>query len=67
MWSEGEIKHKIDQVVENVVMLDKWADIEELTFPLENASEEEQVEWLNTFMEHLANFLRDELESEFIP
>jgi len=65
MFSVEEIEQKSAKIVDDIVMLDKWADIEELTFPLEVPSEDEQIAWLETFMQHLATHLRGLLEDEF--
>lgn len=53
-----------EQVVQKIMQLDSWADIEEVTFPLpqEFATEENQNEWFEEFCKRLEQHVRAVLE-----
>lgn len=59
---QKDIKEAFELIINEIMQIDRFADTEELNFPMENPSEEEQTEWLETFLKLQEDHVRGVLE-----
>jgi hypothetical protein len=55
-------KTNLEKVIENIMQLDSFADVEELTFPMKRPTAARQQEWLDEFMNRFETHIRGVLE-----
>jgi hypothetical protein len=58
------LRAALESLPDKIMQISRFADTEELTFPLENPTAEEQSEWLDEFLDRLDMHVRNIVDNE---